>query len=79
MVDALNDKNGAAIDWWFIYKLPRGLKVPAKPARATSGLEYLHYQPDDPLGFKMSRRRLVWSRSGPAARRWWSVLRRFLL
>ncbi|MBS4099465.1 MAG: deoxyribonuclease II family protein [Sulfuricella sp.] len=41
MLCALNDETGAAVDWWFMYKLPKGVAAPGQGA--TCGNEYLYY------------------------------------
>ncbi len=41
---ALNDSAGKPVDWWFIYKLPHGVKCPDlnQKGRVTCGFEYLY-------------------------------------
>lgn len=43
MLSALNDGDGSAVDWWFMYKLPKG--VGSGGGKATAGNEYLYYDP----------------------------------
>ncbi len=43
MLTAKNDQKGAAVDWWFMYKLPDG--IGPKGAKETKGNEYLYYDP----------------------------------
>src|ERR1700753_1560473 len=37
-VSALSDGRGSAVDWWFVYKLPRGVG----PGKHTTGDEFLY-------------------------------------
>lgn len=41
MLSALNDDSVTAVDWWFMYKLPKGVAAGGKSA--TKGNEYLYY------------------------------------
>jgi len=41
MLCALSDRDGSAVDWWFIYKLPKGVGR----GTATAGNAYLYYDP----------------------------------
>lgn len=41
MLSAMNDESGTAVDWWFMYKLPKGVATGGKGE--TKGNEYLYY------------------------------------
>lgn len=74
VVDALSDGSGKPVDWWFIYKLPRGPRrrkaqeggsrggsrsgPRGGSAAASGGLEYLYYEGGDKSGLHISANRL---------------------
>ena len=43
MLSARDDRSGAAVDWWFMYKLPR--KIGPESGPKTKGNEYVYYDP----------------------------------
>ena len=53
MLNALNDKDGTPVDWWFMYKLPDNVG-PTK----TTGYEYLYYDAETEGRLALSARRL---------------------
>lgn len=59
MLSALNDSDGSAVDWWFMYKLPKGVGS----GRVTAGNEYLYYDPAQGRPLALSPNTLG---SGPA-------------
>ncbi|MFT4552054.1 MAG: deoxyribonuclease-2 [Chlamydiales bacterium] len=50
MLQALNDLNASAVDWWFIYKMPDNIG----PDSDTKGDEYLYYDPETGKGLTKS-------------------------
>ena len=59
---ARDDNSGAAVDWWFIYKLPHGIG-PNKD-RLTDGNEFLYYDATPKVPLQLSRSKLGIDRSG---------------
>lgn len=55
MLSARSDEDAQNIDWWFIYKLPKGCGPKHTP---TSGKEYLYYQAEQKSPLSLSNNQL---------------------
>lgn len=62
MLDARDDDSGAVVDWWFMYKLPKG--VGPKSKHKTKGNEYLYYDATPKIPLQLSPHALGTSRHG---------------
>jgi deoxyribonuclease-2 len=60
MLGALNDKDGSAVDWWFMYKLPDGAKPPkGKKGPESTGFEYMYYDSESTGQLALSENQLA--------------------
>ena len=48
-LSAIRDTNDAAVDWWFVYKLPEGAEAPQgarDKGKRSAGNEYIYFDAD---------------------------------